>query len=44
MKRIAEYIHGFSFSQFKRDYKNIDAGIRNSEVIEVASKNLSKKF
>lgn len=33
MERNAEYIHGFSFIQFKRDYKTVDAVIRNFEVI-----------
>jgi len=44
MERIAEYIHGFSFSQFKMDYKTVDAVIRNFEVIGEASKNLPKEF
>ena len=40
MSRIAEYIEGFSFTDFKRDYKTVDAVIRNFEVIGEASKNL----
>lgn len=44
MERIAEYIHGFSFIQFKHDYKTVDAVIRNFEVIGEASKNLPKEF
>lgn len=40
MSRIAEYILGFSFVEFKRDYKTVDAVIRNFEVIGEASKNL----
>ena len=40
MSRIAEYIDGFSFTEFKRDYKTVDAVIRNFEVIGEASKNL----
>jgi uncharacterized protein with HEPN domain len=40
MSRIAEYIQGFSFIDFKRDYKTVDAVIRNFEVIGEASKNL----
>ena len=40
MSRIAEYIQGFSFIEFKRDYKTVDAVIRNFEVIGEASKNL----
>ncbi|MFW5755975.1 MAG: DUF86 domain-containing protein [Tangfeifania sp.] len=40
MIRIAEYIEGFSFAEFKRDYKTVDAVIRNFEIIGEASKNL----
>jgi len=40
MIRIAEYIDGFTFIEFKRDYKTVDAVIRNFEVIGEASKNL----
>lgn len=42
MDRIQEYITGLDFIQFKRDYKTVDAVIRNLEVIGEASKNLSK--
>jgi uncharacterized protein with HEPN domain len=42
MDRIHEYISGLDFIQFKRDYKTVDAVIRNFEVIGEASKNLSK--
>jgi len=38
--RISQYIEGFSFSQFKHDYKTVDAVIRNFEIIGEASKNL----
>lgn len=39
MSRIAEYIEGFSFDQFKKDYKTVDAVIRNFEIIgEAANK------
>ena len=39
MSRIAEYIEGFSFEQFKKDYKTVDAVIRNFEIIgEAANK------
>jgi uncharacterized protein with HEPN domain len=44
MERIAEYIHGYSFIQFKQDYKTVDAVIRNFEVIGEASRNLPKEF
>ena len=40
MSRIAEYIEGYTFPGFKRDYKTVDAVIRNFEVIGEASKNL----
>lgn len=42
MDRIHEYISGLDFIQFKKDYKTVDAVIRNFEVIGEASKNLSK--
>jgi uncharacterized protein with HEPN domain len=40
MTRIAEYIEGYSFAEFKRDYKTVDAVIRNFEIIGEASKKL----
>lgn len=40
MKRIAEYIDGLSFIRFKRDYKTVDAVIRNFEIIGEAAKNI----
>jgi uncharacterized protein with HEPN domain len=40
MNRIAEYIDGFTFSDFKKDYKTVDAVIRNFEIIGEASKKL----
>ncbi len=40
MDRIAEYIDGLSFDEFKKDYKTADAVIRNFEVIGEASRNL----
>jgi uncharacterized protein with HEPN domain len=33
MSRIAEYIEGYYFEHFKKDYKTVDAVIRNFEVI-----------
>jgi uncharacterized protein with HEPN domain len=39
MTRISEYIKGLIFVDFKRDYKTVDAVIRNFEVIGEASKN-----
>lgn len=41
MDRIHEYIAGLDFQHFKRDYKTVDAVIRNFEIIGEASKNLS---
>ena len=40
MKRIAEYIEGLSFVRFKKDYKTVDAVIRNFEIIGEAAKNI----
>jgi len=40
MNRIEEYIDGLSFIEFKRDYKTVDAVIRNFEIIGEASKNI----
>jgi uncharacterized protein with HEPN domain len=40
MKRIAEYIEGLTFADFKKDYKTTDAVIRNFEVIGEAARNL----
>ncbi len=44
MKRIAEYIKGYSFVKFKEDFKTVDAVIRNFEIIGEASKNLPNEF
>jgi len=44
MSRIAEYIEGCDFEEFKKDYKTVDAVIRNFEIIGEASKNLSGKI
>ena len=44
MDRIAEYIQGYDFIKFKRDYKTVDAVIRNFEIIGEAAKNLPKEF
>jgi uncharacterized protein with HEPN domain len=40
MSRIAEYINGYSFEDFKKDYKTVDAVIRNFEIIGEASKKI----
>ena len=40
MERIAEYIGSMAFIEFKRDYKTVDAVIRNFEIIGEAAKNV----
>ena len=40
MLRIAEYIEGLDFNAFKRDYKTVDAVVRNFEIIGEAAKKL----
>jgi uncharacterized protein with HEPN domain len=40
MSRIAEYLEDSTFPEFKKDYKPVDAVIRNFEVIGEAAKNL----
>ena len=42
MSKISEYIEGYNFENFKKDYKTVDAVIRNFEVIGEASKNLNE--
>jgi uncharacterized protein with HEPN domain len=44
INRVAEYINGLSFIEFKQDYKTVDAVIRNFEVIGEASKNMPKEI
>lgn len=44
MNRIAEYIEGYSFGDFKRDNKTVDAVIRNFEIIGEASRNLPNEI
>lgn len=44
MSRIAEYIEGYSFTEFKKDQKTVDAVIRNFEIIGEASRNLPPEF
>ncbi len=44
MIRIEEYIKDLSFIDFKRDYKTVDAVIRNFEVIGEASKNIPENI
>jgi uncharacterized protein with HEPN domain len=40
IERIFEYTQGFDFAGFKRDYKTVDAVIRNFEIIGEAAKNI----
>lgn len=43
MQRVQEYVKELEFINFKRDYKTVDAVIRNFEIIgEAASKNQRK--
>jgi uncharacterized protein with HEPN domain len=44
INRIAEYIDSYTFSDFKRDYKTVDAVIRNFEIIGEASKNVPEEI
>ncbi len=44
MKKVAEYILGLTFTDFKRDYKTVDAVIRNFEIIGEAAKNIPKEI
>ena len=44
MDKIAEYIEGLDFVRFKKDYKTVDAVIRNFEVIGEAAKNLPERI
>ena len=44
MSRIAEYITGYDYENFKKDFKTVDAVIRNFEIIGTASKNMDKKI
>jgi uncharacterized protein with HEPN domain len=44
MSRIAEYISEHNFDSFKKDYKTVDAVIRNFEIIGEASKNLPEEI
>jgi uncharacterized protein with HEPN domain len=44
MNRIAEYIEGMSFADFKKDYKTVDAVIRNFEIIGEAARNIPSEI
>jgi uncharacterized protein with HEPN domain len=43
MNRIAEYIEGLTFTDFKRDHKTADAVIRNFEIIGEAARNIPQE-
>ena len=40
INRISEYIEGFTFTSFKKEFKTVDAVIRNFEIIGEAAKNV----
>jgi len=42
--RISEYINTLTLPKFKRDYKTVDAVIRNFEVIGEAAKNVPSEI
>lgn len=42
MSRIIEYTQGYDFERFKKDYKTVDAVIRNFEIIGEASKKINE--
>lgn len=44
INRISEYIENYTFIDFKRDYKTVDAVIRNFQIIGEASKNLPSEL
>ena len=44
MQRVLEYVTGLDFENFKKDYKTVDAVIRNFEIIGEAAKNLPEHF
>ncbi len=44
MIRISEYIEELSFLDFKKDYKTVDAVIRNFEIIGEAARNISTEI
>jgi len=44
MSRIAEYLEGYDFKRFKKDYKTVDAVIRNFEILGEASRTLDDEI
>lgn len=43
MNRILEYVEGFSVFDFSKDYKTVDAVIRNFEIIGEATRNVPEE-
>jgi len=44
IRKIHRYIQGFSFDDFKKDEKTVDAIVRNLEIIGEAAKNIPKEI
>lgn len=44
MARIMEYVEGIDYLTFHKDYKTVDAVVRNFEIIGEATKNLPADF
>ncbi len=44
MSRISEYIEGYSYDEFRIDYKTVDAVIRNFEIIGEAAGKIPLKL
>jgi len=44
MTRIMEYIEDMDYVAFHKDYKTVDAVVRNFEIIGEATKNLPEEF
>ncbi|MBN2769756.1 MAG: DUF86 domain-containing protein [Spirochaetes bacterium] len=44
MTRIAEYVQGYDYKRFKKDYKTVDAVVRNFEIIGEASRAIDEKI
>jgi uncharacterized protein with HEPN domain len=44
MERIVQYIQGYELDDFRKDFKTVDAVIRNFEVIGEASKNIPQNI
>ncbi|MBE0673736.1 MAG: DUF86 domain-containing protein [Bacteroidales bacterium] len=42
--RITEYISGFTYEDFRKDYRTVDAVIRNFEIIGEASRNIPERI